>query len=54
MRIAGLILLAAGVLWTLQGMGILRGSVMTGSRFWLRAGIACLAVGTGMVAWSFF
>jgi hypothetical protein len=54
MRIIGFIVLAAGVIWTLQGSGVLRGSVMTGSRFWLTAGIACLVAGTGLTAWSFF
>jgi hypothetical protein len=31
--------LLVGLVWTLQGVGVLPGSFMTGSRFWLAIGI---------------
>ncbi len=38
--VLGVVCLLVGGLWTLQGAGIVPGSFMTGSRFWLGAGIA--------------
>jgi len=38
--VLGVLCLLVGAVWTLQGVGILLGSFMTGSRFWLGAGIA--------------
>ena len=35
---AGFILLLAGVVFTLQGVGVLGGSVMSGVTFWAAAG----------------
>lgn len=35
---AGLLMLAVGVIFTLQGVGILGGSVMSGVTFWAIAG----------------
>lgn len=35
----GSLCLLVGTVWTLQGAGILLGSFMTGSRFWLAVGI---------------
>lgn len=39
----------AGAVWTLQGIGILQGSPMTGEGFWLAAGVAFLIVGAALV-----
>jgi hypothetical protein len=38
LALGGLCLLV-GLVWTLQGVGVLPGSFMTGSRFWLAIGI---------------
>ena len=38
LTLGGLCLLV-GLVWTLQGAGVLLGSFMTGSRFWLGIGI---------------
>ena len=35
---AGLLVSVAGVIFTLQGVGLIGGSVMTGSTFWAVAG----------------
>jgi hypothetical protein len=34
-----------GAVWTLQGIGLLKGSFMTGSALWLWIGVACVVVG---------
>lgn len=38
-----------GVVWFLQGIGILPGSFMTGQAFWAVMGVVCLAVGGSLV-----
>ncbi len=45
--IVGVLLEAVGVIWILQGSGLLPGSFMTGQVFWAYMGIA--AVGVGLV-----
>jgi hypothetical protein len=52
MWIVGLILIAAGALWTLQGRGIIGGSFMSNNRTWLRIGIGCIIVGAAVIAWA--
>lgn len=41
----GALLVLVGAVWTLQGAGVLPGSFMTGSRFWLVVGLVCLVAG---------
>lgn len=48
----GVILLLLGVLWTLQGSGVLGGSSMSGERSWLVAGVVSLVVGIGLLGWT--
>lgn len=43
--VLGVLLLLVGAVWTLQGAGLLPGSVMTGSRFWLVVGVVCVVAG---------
>ena len=43
--IAGIVLVSAGAVWTLQGAGFLKGSFMTGARMWFWIGIACIVAG---------
>ena len=49
MRIAlvvvGVVLLLLGLLWALQGAGVVGGSFMTGQRMWLIIGIVVAVVG---------
>ncbi|MSP14440.1 MAG: hypothetical protein EXR62_15990 [Chloroflexi bacterium] len=47
--IVGVLLILMGALWTLQGVGILLGSVMTGQPFWATVGILCLIVGAVLI-----
>jgi hypothetical protein len=46
--IVGLVLIAVGVVWFLQGSGHMTGSVMSGSHFWEWVGV--IAVVAGIVA----
>ncbi len=38
LTIAGALILIAGVVWTLQGLGFIKGSVMTGVTLWALVG----------------
>ena len=42
--IAAAILLVIGIIWLLQGIGVLGGSVMTGVSIWAWIGGACILV----------
>jgi hypothetical protein len=46
--LGGLIALV-GIVWFLQGIGILPGSFMTGQAFWAVLGVVFLAVGGALV-----
>jgi uncharacterized membrane protein len=43
--IIGVVLIAAGVVWIGQGLGIIPGSFMSGDPFWAAAGGVALSVG---------
>lgn len=44
----GVVLVLAGGVWTLQGLGIIKGSFMTGQSMWLMIGLLCLVVGVAV------
>ena len=46
--LGGLITLV-GIVWFLQGIGILPGSFMTGQTFWAVMGVVFLAIGVALV-----
>jgi hypothetical protein len=46
----GALLVIVGVLWTLQGLGYIGGSVMTGATVWAVVGPVIALVGAVMVA----
>jgi hypothetical protein len=48
--ILGIIAVLAGAVWTLQGLGILPGSFMTGQRLWAVIGPIVAVVGLALVA----
>lgn len=45
----GVLLVVVGLVWTLQGAGILPGSFMTGDRLWLVIGLVCAVAGVALV-----
>ncbi len=47
--IGGILLIAVGLVWTLQGVGILAGSVMSGSTMWAVLGPIVAIVGIYLV-----
>jgi hypothetical protein len=47
--IGGIILVAFGVLWILQGLNILPGSFMSGQTMWLVIGIVLTLVGAWLL-----
>lgn len=51
--VIGLLMLVAGVIWALQGLGYLGGSPMTGVKFWALAGpfVAGLGLALALVGW---
>jgi hypothetical protein len=48
--LAGVILGGIGLVWTLQGLNVLGGSVMSGSSFWATVGPIVLVVGLALIA----
>ncbi|MER8832656.1 hypothetical protein [Mesorhizobium sp. M0909] len=51
-NLLALIVLAIGVLWMLQGIGVIGGSFMTGQSQWLYVGIVTALVGLAGLAWA--
>lgn len=47
--VSGVVLGGAGLVWTLQGIGVLRGSVMSGSSLWATIGPIVLLVGLVLI-----
>jgi hypothetical protein len=47
--VLGILLVALGGLWTLQGIGMVGGSFMTGSRMWLVIGLVMVAGGVALL-----
>lgn len=48
--VVGLVLIAVGGLWTLQGVGVVGGSFMSGEPLWAVIGPLTALVGLGLVA----
>jgi hypothetical protein len=48
----GAILLLMGFVWSLQGVGVLPGSIMTGSRFWAIAGAIVAILGLALIVFG--
>jgi hypothetical protein len=48
----GILLVLLGLVWTLQGLGYLGGSVMTGVTFWAIVGPIVAFIGVGLVLWT--
>ena len=49
LNVVSVMMMIAGLVWALQGAGILPGSFMSGQPFWLIAGIITGAVGAGIL-----
>jgi hypothetical protein len=51
-NLLSLLLLVIGVMWALQGSGIVGGSFMTGQPRWLYAGIVVALIGIAGFFWA--
>ncbi|MFD1982025.1 hypothetical protein ACFSOZ_04900 [Mesorhizobium newzealandense] len=51
-NLLALIVLAIGVLWSLQGVGVVGGSFMTGQSQWLYVGLVTTLVGLVGLVWA--
>ena len=51
-NLLALLVLAIGVLWSLQGLGLVQGSFMTGQKQWLYIGLVTIVVGVVGLAWA--
>jgi len=46
--VPGVLLLLIGVIWVLQGAGVIGGSFMSGQKLWLGIGVVVAIVGLGL------
>ncbi|WP_164778257.1 hypothetical protein [Mesorhizobium sp. M7A.F.Ca.US.006.01.1.1] len=51
-NLLALIVLAVGALWSLQGVGVVGGSFMTGQSQWLYIGVVTMLVGLVGLVWA--
>ncbi|MER8983381.1 hypothetical protein [Mesorhizobium sp. M0870] len=51
-NLLALIVLAVGALWSLQGLGVVGGSFMTGQSQWLYIGVVTMVVGLAGLVWA--
>ncbi|ESY87828.1 LPXTG cell wall anchor domain-containing protein [Mesorhizobium australicum] len=51
-NLLALIVLAIGALWSLQGIGVVGGSFMTGQSQWLYIGLAAMLAGLAGLVWA--
>ena len=50
--LGGVALVAVGLLWTLQGLGVVGGSVMSGVTLWAVIGPLVVLGGIGLIVWN--
>jgi len=50
--VLALIVLGIGALWSLQGLGLVKGSFMTGHTQWLYIGLVTMLVGVVGLRWA--
>ncbi|MDX8441826.1 hypothetical protein [Mesorhizobium australafricanum] len=50
--VLALIVLGLGALWSLQGLGLVKGSFMTGQTQWLYIGLVTMLVGVVGLYWA--
>jgi hypothetical protein len=50
MLVLGTVVALLGLLFTLQGVGLIRGSAMSGTTFWSVAGPVIIVIGVALIA----
>ena len=48
-RAIAVVLLAVGGVWFFQGVGVIKGSFMTGEAVWAVIGVACIVAGCALL-----
>ncbi len=51
-NIVGVLVFLVGVVWFFQGIGVIKGSFMTGSTQWLLIGLVCVIIGAGLLFYN--
>ncbi|WP_181167942.1 hypothetical protein [Mesorhizobium sp. B2-4-19] len=51
-NLLALIVLAVGAVWSLQGIGVIGGSFMTGQPQWLYIGLVAMLLGLAGLVWA--
>jgi divalent metal cation (Fe/Co/Zn/Cd) transporter len=49
--IVGILIALAGIVWFLQGIGLLKGGFMTNNPTWVIIGAVAAIVGIGLIVW---
>jgi hypothetical protein len=52
LNILGILLALAGLVWLLQGIGILQGSVMSNQSQWAIIGLVVIVIGGGLLVFN--
>lgn len=52
LNIVGVILALIGVVWTFQGIGVIKGSFMTDQSQWAIIGIVAIVIGAGLLYYN--
>ena len=47
--VVGVIAILVGVVWFFQGIGVLKGSFMTGEAIWAVIGAVCILIGAALI-----
>ena len=52
LNVIGVLLVLPGIVWFLQGIGVLPGSMMTGQIQWAVYGGILIVIGAGLLGWA--
>ena len=50
--IVGVLVILMGGVWFLQGIGVIKGSFMTGTQQWTIIGVIVALIGVGLLVWN--
>jgi hypothetical protein len=51
-NVVGVLLALTGLVWFLQGIGVLKGSVMSDTTQWTIIGAVCVVIGGGLLVYN--
>ena len=53
LNVVGILIVLIGVVWFLQGIGVILGSVMSNTTQWTVIGLICVVLGGGLLVYNF-